>query len=122
MEIVAERDAKAAVERFKTEPFHLLLIDVSPFQDGEAIRELIHTSRVRQRSPSIAFSTGRIDRETLKMLANDHCFAVFPKPFDPQEVERTIREAFEAHSRSVDAAVSPILHGILDLLHPREER
>jgi len=121
VEIVEERTAASAVERYQTEVFHLLLLDVSSHQASEAIHELVRASRIRQRCPVICFSTGRIDRETLKILAADHCFAIFPKPFDPKDVQATIREALEAHSQSIDALVSPVLHGIIKMLHSKEE-
>lgn len=121
IEIVSERKASAAVTHFSGSPFHLAMIDVSPAQSAEAVRELIHTSRVRQRCPTIAFTTGRIDRDTLKMLADDHCFAVFPKPFEPEDVATAIREAFEAQAASTDSVISPVLHGIIRLLHPTKQ-
>lgn len=122
VEIVESRSAKTALEKFSSEPFHLLLLDVSPYQPSDAVRDLIRESRARQRCPAIAFSTGRIDQETLKMLAADHCFAIFPKPFDPKDVQSTIHEALEAHSRSTDALVSPVLHGIMRMLHGASEK
>lgn len=122
VEIEEIRTAKAAVEKYQTEVYHLLLLDVSSQQASESIRDLVRASRVRQRCPVIAFSTGRIDKDTLCILAADHCFAIFPKPFDPESVQATIREGLEAHSKSIDAIVSPVLHGIMKLLHPPEEK
>lgn len=121
-EIIESRSAASVVETFRTEPFHLLLVDVSPMQSTEAVRELVRASKVRQRCPSIAFSTGRIDRETLKALADDHCFAIFPKPFEPEDVASAIEESIRAHAQSVDAVISPVLHGILELLHRDEKQ
>jgi DNA-binding NtrC family response regulator len=118
IEVTEKTYAEEAVEQFRSEPFHFLLVDISPAQQMKAVRELVHASHVRQRCPSIAFSTGRIDRATLEALASDHCFAIFPKPFDPSDVTLAIREALEAHVHSVDALVSPVLHGVMRLLHP----
>jgi len=121
VEIEEIRTAREAVERYQTEAYHLLLLDVSSQQASEAIRDLVRASRTRQRCPVIAFSTGRIDQDTLRILAADHCFAIFPKPFDPESVQATIREALEAHSKSIDAVVSPVLHGIMKMLHSSDK-
>jgi CheY-like chemotaxis protein len=121
-EIIESASAESMVEQFRTEPFHLLLVDASPSQNREAVRELVRASKVRQRCPSIAFSTGRIDRETLKSLADDHCFAIFPKPFEPQDVASAIEESIRAHAKSVDAVLSPVLHGVLAFLHRDEKQ
>lgn len=118
VEIVESAVAASALEQFKTEVFHLLLVDVSAQQSAEAVQSLVHTSRTRHRCPTIAFSTGKIDQSTLESLARDHCYAIFAKPFEPVEVQATIREAFDAQAHSAESVISPVLHGIMKLIHP----
>lgn len=115
LELVEVASPAEAIEPFGSDPFHLLLIDVT--KQSDALKQVINLSRSRQRCPTIAFTTGRVDRATLELLAKDHVFSIFPKPFDPSDVANAIAESFEAQAKSVDAVISPILHGILKHLH-----
>ena len=92
--------------------FRAVVADISLSADG--LPELTAETR-KQRSGVIVLTTGRIERETLELFVSDDVYAVFPKPFDNDEVMRSLGEAIEfAQSGSKMAAV---LHGFLKGRH-----
>ena len=117
VEIVETASYEEATEHVKKSIFHLMFVDVS--RPSEGLTKLLNASRNRQRIPVLAFTTGRVERETMKLLVSDHVYAVFPKPFDPQDVIDGIVEAFEEHDRSADRIITPLLHGIVKQLHKK---
>jgi DNA-binding NtrC family response regulator len=93
-ETVELTSVEEALPLYSSEHFDFALVDIS--RPGDSLSELLHVSRKEQKSPVIAFTTGRISRETLQVLVSDHVFAVFPKPFDLDEVIASVRSALDA--------------------------
>jgi len=92
--------------------FKGVIADIS--LSAEGLADLTAETR-KQRSGMIVLTTGRIERATLELFVSDDVYAVFPKPFDIEEVMRSLREAIEfAQSGSKIAA---ILHGFLKNRH-----
>ena len=108
-EVVERQQISDALPVFATEEFGFAMVDISR-PTGE-LREFLHISRKKQKSPVIAFTTGKITRETLNLLVSDHVFAVFPKPFEMNEVVTAVRAAVEAASTGT---LYPKFFGFLD--------
>lgn len=108
-EVVERQQVSDALPVFSTEEFGFAMVDISR-PTGE-LREFLHISRKKQKSPVIAFTTGKITRETLNLLVSDHVFAVFPKPFEMNEVVTAVRAAVEAASTGT---LYPKFFGFLD--------
>ena len=108
-EVVERQQVADALPVFSTEEFGFAMVDISR-PTGE-LPEFLHISRKKQKSPVIAFTTGKITRETLNLLVNDHVFAVFPKPFEMNEVVTAVRAALEAASTGT---LYPKFFGFLD--------
>ena len=94
VEIVERLTLADALPLFSSEDFGFAMIDIS--SPSDELREFLHLSRTRQRTPVIAFTTRQVSRETLQLLVSDHVFAVFPKPFELQEVVTSVRAAVDA--------------------------
>ncbi|HEX8618861.1 MAG TPA: hypothetical protein VF911_14855 [Thermoanaerobaculia bacterium] len=92
------------------------MVDIS--RPGDELREFIHVSRRRQKTPVIAFTSGVVSRDTLELLASDHVFAVFPKPFELSEVAKSVRQAVELAAAGM---LYPKLFGFLQRAQEKEE-
>ena len=86
----------------------MVFVDISAA--GEELREFLHVSRSKQKSPVVAFTTGEVSRETMQLLVADHVLAVFPKPFEFAEIVTTIRAAVAA---AEDGTLYPSVFGFL---------
>jgi DNA-binding NtrC family response regulator len=93
-ETVELPSVEEALPLYSSEDFDFAMVDIS--RPSDSLTEFLHVSRKEQKSPVIAFTTGRITRETLQVLVSDHVFAVFPKPFELEEVIASVRAALEA--------------------------
>jgi DNA-binding NtrC family response regulator len=108
-EIVERQQIADAIPVFSTEEFGFAMVDIS--RPTDELREFLRISRKKQKSPVIAFTTGKITRETLNLLVTDHVFAVFPKPFEVEQVVTAVRAAIEAASTGT---LYPKFFGFLD--------
>ncbi len=93
-ETVEVASVEEALPLYSSEHFDFAMVDIS--RPSKSLNELLHVSRKEQKSPVIAFTTGQVSRETLQLLVSDHVFAVFPKPFELDEVIASVRGALEA--------------------------
>jgi DNA-binding NtrC family response regulator len=98
-----------------------------PFLDGNSVAAVLVDISVsshrfdemaartrRQGAAVLVFTTGRVDREMLELFVTDHVWAVFPKPFDIDEVASSLQKGI-AHASS-GSPVSSRLHGFLERL------
>ena len=113
-EIVERLTIEEALPLYAEEHFDFAMIEVS--HPSETLHDFLHLSRKRQRSPVIAFTTAELSRQTLELLVEDHVFAVFPKPFELEEVAKSVRAAVEAAN---NGKLHPKFYGFLDRLHGR---
>jgi len=111
-DIVEKDSAAEALEVFSDEDFDFAMLDIS--RPADELREFLHVSRKKQRTPVIAFTTGKISRVTLQMLVDDHVFAVFPKPFELDELVESVRAGVAAAKAG---KLHPKFYGFLQKLH-----
>lgn len=93
-ETVERKTLDEALPLYASEPFDFAMIDIS--RPSNSLEDFLHISKKEQKSPVIAFTAGHISRATLETLVKDHVFAVFPKPFELEEVVQEVRAAVEA--------------------------
>jgi DNA-binding response OmpR family regulator len=114
---IVERSVVAdALGIFSSEHFDFAMVDIS--RPSDELREFLDVSRSRQKSPVIAFTTGVVDRDTMKLLVTDHVFAVFPKPFELEEVAASVRAAIAA---AAAGTLHPKFFGFLKKRHDASE-
>jgi AmiR/NasT family two-component response regulator len=111
-EVIERPSVAAAMPIYTSETFDFTMVDIS--RPSDELRELLHVSRKKQKTPVLAFTTGALSRETLQLLVEDHVFAVFPKPFDIEPVASSVSAAIEA---TREGTLHPKLHGFLEKLH-----
>jgi DNA-binding NtrC family response regulator len=111
-EIVEKFTVDDAMPVFTAEHFDFTMVDIS--RPTEKLNEFLYISKKRQKTPVIAFTTGELTRETLKLLVDDHVFAVFPKPFEVAAVASSVNAAVEAARKGT---LHPTFHGFLEKLH-----
>ena len=108
---ITEKDSLAnALDIYSREHFHFALIDIS--RPSDVLGEFLHLSR-RQRAPVIAFTTKEVSRDTLQLLLDDHVFAMFPKPF---ELDELVESVLAAQAAAKAGALYPRFYGFLDRL------
>ncbi len=107
-DVVQTRTIPEGMAAMREGSFKGLVVDIS--QSSEGLRELTMETR-RQKCGVIVLTTGRVDREALELFVHDDVYAVFPKPFDIDDIVRAFRDAIEfAQTGSKMAA---LLHGFL---------
>jgi DNA-binding NtrC family response regulator len=88
-----------AIETFESaeQPPHLLVTDVvMPDLTGPVL-----AARLRKRRPElkVLFVSGFHDTELVQRFVSEQGFALLPKPFTPDGLLRTVREALEVNGR-----------------------
>lgn len=111
-EIVEMATIDSALPLYAAEHFDFTMVDIS--RPTDELHEFLHISRKRQKTPVIAFTTGELSRETLKLMVDDHVFAVFPKPFEVHAVATSVGAAIEA---ARVGKLHPKFYGFLEKLH-----
>lgn len=107
-DIVERTCLRDALPVYASDHFDFAMVDISR-QDG-ALEEFLRISRRKQKSPVIAFTTGPVSRDVLQMLAGDHVFAIFPKPFELDQIVASVKSAIDA---SATGTLYPKLFGFL---------
>ena len=112
-EVIEKSTLADALEIYAHEHFHFALIEIPRALDD--LREFLHHSR-RQRAPVISFTTREVSRDVLQLLLSDHVFAIFPKPFELDELVESVQAARAA---AAAGALYPRFYGFLERLrHP----
>ena len=107
-DVVTTRTITEGVSAMREGLFKAVIADISISADG--IAELTAETR-KQKSGVVVLTTGRIDRGTLELFVSDDVYAVFPKPFDIDEVMSSLRDAIEF--AQAGSTIAARLHGFL---------
>jgi DNA-binding NtrC family response regulator len=96
------------VDTLKDNPCKAVIVDISVSAEGLVD---LTAQTYKHNCAVLVLTTGRVDRKALELFVHDHVYAVFPKPFDIDELGITLTDAIEfAQSGS---RMSALLHGFL---------
>ncbi len=111
-DVLETESVSDALPIYSSEHFDFTMVDIS--RPTDELREMLRISRKKQRTPVIAFTTGKVSRETLQILVSDHVFAVFPKPFELGPVVESVKDALAAAKAGM---LHPKFYGFLQKHH-----
>lgn len=102
-EVVLAHDAATAIELLQSQPFDLVLLDISMHSDG--LQTLEHVRSGDASCEVIALTTGVIQASLVQRLAAANVFAVVPKPFDLGQLASLVVESIHGGRTSAHPRV-----------------
>ena len=119
--VVTARDAEEALERARTEHFHVVLADMNmPGMGGTRLLELMRTE-MPDCSRILITASGDL-RQAVDAVNRGDLFRFVSKPYDANELRETVEEGVEASKRRtterelLSGTLEPALQVLVDLL------